>query len=401
MSSELARPELPAGLAHDVEAIAKLPAVPTILRVIAETTGLGFTLVARVTDEHWVACAVHDEISFGLKPGGTLELSTTLCEAVRDTEAPVVMNHASQDPMYSNHPTPKLYGFESYISVPLYGADGAYFGTLCGLDPKPALVDQPKVREMFRLFSELISLQLAAEERHRETSARLLDAQETAQLREQFVAVLGHDLRNPIGAITMATRLILGRPIDEGTRKNVDRIERSARRITDMVDGLLELARAKLGPGIGIKLQDVTDLQDRLGHVVAELRSVNPAREVDVTIAPLGTVRCDAERIGRVLSNLLANAISHGAPGRPVTVDVRTTDGKLVISVHNEGPPIPAETRAHLFKPYTRGGATGARSGLGLGLYIVERIADAHGGTIAVTSDETTGTRFVFTMPAS
>ena len=389
---------LPADLARDVEAIAKLPAVQTILRVIAETTGLGFTLVARVTDEHWVACAVHDEISFGMKPGATLELSTTLCETVRDTHAPVVMNHASLDPMYSTHPTPKLYGFESYISVPLYGADGAYFGTLCGLDPKPSLVDQPRVRDMFRHFSELISLQLAAEERHRETSARLLDAEETAQLREQFVAVLGHDLRNPLGAISMAAQLILGRSIDDGTRKYVDRIERSARRITEMVDALLDLARAKLGSGIGIKLQDVTDLHDRLGHVVAELRSVHPGRELNVAIAPLGTVRCDPERIARVLSNLLSNALSHGAPGRPVTVDVRSTDGKLVLSVHNEGPPIPAETRAHLFEPYTRGGATGARSGLGLGLYIVERIAHAHGGTIEVTSDET-GTRFVLTMP--
>lgn len=399
MSAE-GRP-LPADLARDVEAIAKLPAVPTILRVIAETTGLGFTLVARVTDEHWVACAVHDEISFGLKPGGTLQLSTTLCETVRDTRAPVVMNHASRDPMYSNHPTPKLYGFESYISVPLYGADGGYFGTLCGLDPKPALVDQPKIREMFRHFSELISLQLAAEEHHRETSARLLDAQETAQLHEQFVAVLGHDLRNPLGAISMAAKLVLDRQIDDVTRRNVERIQRSAYRSLEMAEALLDLARAKLGPGIGIMLREVTDLESQLGHVVAELRTVNPTREVDVTIAPLGAVRCDAERVSRVLSNLLSNALSHGAPGRPVTVDVRSTDGMLVISVHNEGPAIPAAIRARLFEPYTRGGGTGARTGLGLGLYIVDRIAKAHGGTIDVTSDETTGTRFVFTMPAS
>jgi hypothetical protein len=123
---------------RDVEAISRLRAVPTILRVISETTGLRFTLVARVTDDEWVACAVHDELSFGLRAGGALALATTLCRKGRAIQAPVATDHASTDPVYCGHPTPGMYGFESYVSVPLFRTDGRYFGRCAAWTPAPA-----------------------------------------------------------------------------------------------------------------------------------------------------------------------------------------------------------------------------------------------------------------------
>src|SRR4051794_36310725 len=96
-------------LSPDVEAVSRLPAVPTILRVVTETTGLRFSLVARVTQDQWIACAVHDEIAFGLKSGDTLDVATTLCSEVRDSRSPIIVEHASEDPLFCTHRTPKMY----------------------------------------------------------------------------------------------------------------------------------------------------------------------------------------------------------------------------------------------------------------------------------------------------
>jgi signal transduction histidine kinase len=383
---------------HDVETIARLPAVPTILRVISETTGLGLTLVARVTEGQWVACAVYDKISFGLEPGDELDLRTTFCKQVRDTRAPVVMDHASRDPVYCDHPTPKRYGFESYISVPVYDGRGEYFGTLCGLDPRPVLVNTPNVMTTFMHFSELISLQLAAEERHQRTTEQLLDARQTAELREQFIAVLSHDLRSPLASLEMAAQGLLQASLDEASRSMVELMRVSAKRMSEMVEDLLDFARAKLGAGIGAELTDASNLEMTLRHVLAELQKANLGRELRVRIEPLGNIRSDAPRLAQLLSNLVSNAFVHGATDRPVDVHVQRSAHLLELSVKNEGSPIPADVQPRLFQPYTRGGP-GSTKGLGLGLYIVKQIADAHGGTVELASTEAEGTSFTFRMP--
>ncbi len=190
-------------IADDVAAIQSIEAVPTILQVIAQTTGMRFACVARVTQDRWTVCAVHDAISFGLTPGDELQVATTLCSVVRDTQAGVVIDHVSEDSHFRDHPCPAMYGFESYISIPLYRRDGEYFGTLCALDPLPAQVSDSATVNTFNLFSQLISTQLQTEDELRASRAALLNAQETAELREQFIAVLGHDLRTPLASILM------------------------------------------------------------------------------------------------------------------------------------------------------------------------------------------------------
>ncbi|MCU1283158.1 MAG: histidine kinase, partial [bacterium] len=265
---------------RDIEAVSHISAVPTILRVVSEVSGLRFSVIARVTQNQWVACAVHDEIAFGVEPGGTLDVATTLCSHVRDSHVPLVIDHASADPVYCNHPTPKMYLFESYVAVPIFLADGSYFGNVCALDPLPRQVNQPKILSMMKLFAELISLQLEIEARQDATRAQLSDVQQTSELREQFIAVLGHDLRNPLSSVSMGTELLLRETLTDDQRKTVERIRASGRRMTELVRHLLDFARARLGGGIGLSLAAVTDLQESVRHVIAELESVNPDREI-------------------------------------------------------------------------------------------------------------------------
>jgi GAF domain-containing protein len=206
----------------DIEAINRLPAVATILEVICRTTGMGFAAVARVTSDRWIACEVLDEIAFGLKPGSELKIETTICNEIRQSGDPVIIDHVAEDGAYSGHHTPALYGFQSYISMPIVLKDGSFFGTLCAIDPQPHKLKNQQVIGMFKLFAELIAFHLDADEKlltHQTTLAEeravfatsqadLLDAQKTAELREQFIAVLGHDLRNPLGAISSGLQLL-------------------------------------------------------------------------------------------------------------------------------------------------------------------------------------------------
>uniref|UniRef100_UPI000F068395 GAF domain-containing protein n=1 Tax=Pseudomonas viridiflava TaxID=33069 RepID=UPI000F068395 len=106
--------------------------------VVTESTGLGFAAVARVTQKSWTACAVLDNLDFGLEAGGELELTCTICHEISSSHQPVVIDHVAEDAKFCAHHTPRLYNFESYISVPIFLADGSFFGTICALDPKPA-----------------------------------------------------------------------------------------------------------------------------------------------------------------------------------------------------------------------------------------------------------------------
>ena len=155
----------PSAAATDVALIGRIGAVPTILRILCETTGLGFAAVARVTETSWTACAVLDKTGFGLEAGGELEVATTFCREIRASRRPVVIDKASEDPVYCGHPTPKLYGFESYVAVPIVKRSGEVFGTICALDRKPAALRDAKALPTLELFAELIAAQIELEER--------------------------------------------------------------------------------------------------------------------------------------------------------------------------------------------------------------------------------------------
>ena len=108
-----------------------------ILTEVCELTKMGFAAVARVTETRWVACQVLDKIEFGLDPGDELNIKQTICDEVRECGEAIVIDEVGADPNWRRHPVPMLYGFESYVSMPIYLSDGSFYGTLCAIDPKP------------------------------------------------------------------------------------------------------------------------------------------------------------------------------------------------------------------------------------------------------------------------
>ncbi len=146
-------------LASDSVAHADGPAIRAVLDEVCRLTRMGFAAVARVTEERWIACQVLDRIDFGLKPGDELALKTTICDDIRQSGEAVVIDYASADLVWQTHATPRLYGFESYASFPIYLDDGSFYGTLCAIDPAPHEVsDSAIVATMRRLAQEVATI---------------------------------------------------------------------------------------------------------------------------------------------------------------------------------------------------------------------------------------------------
>lgn len=382
----------------DIDAIGGIDAVPMILDVVCRMTGMGFAAVARVTEHHWVACAVLDKIAFGLPPGGELPVQTTLCNEIRECGAPVVIDDVSADARYSGHPTPALYGFRSYISMPIWLADGRFFGTLCAIDPQPAQLTTPETFGAFKLFADLIGRHLDAGDRLSKAEASLRSERRTAELRDRFIAVLGHDLRNPLTAITSAASLLEHTERKAELRKLIAVITDSAVRMADLVKDVLDFARGQFGLGLDVQLGSPVDLAPVLAQVVEECRVGLPTGAIEARIAVPDQVQCDSARIAQALSNLLGNALTYGTEGAPIRVVAECHNSMFMMSVANEGNAIPAAVQERLFEPFSRGETIGHHQGLGLGLYIVAEIARAHGGTVELASSAIE-TRFTFSMP--
>lgn len=217
------------------------------------------------------------------------------------------------------------------------------------------------------------------------------------------VAVLAHDLRTPLQAIWFtAAELGKGEPGAATVKKSAERIARAADRMARMIGDLLDFTRIRHGHGIPITPEEA-DLDVVARRAVEEAQAAHPGRRI--ALARRGDVRgvWDADRIAQVASNLVGNAVAYSRPDTEVRVSVSGGEDEVALEVHNQGDPIPPDTMATLFDPFKRGVARGdgeqARRGLGLGLFIADRIARAHGGAIHVASTALTGTTFTVTLP--
>ena len=381
----------------DVEAIQSISIVPSILDVVCRTTGMGFAAIARVTDQKWVTCGVKDAIAFGLKPGSELKVETTICHEIRQNGQAVIIDQVRTNDLFKNHHTPAMYGFQSYISVPIIRKDGSFFGTLCAIDPQPRKLETPEIKGMFHLFADLISLHLDNLEKTQFAEARLLEEKKIAALREEFIAILGHDLRNPVSAISSSLQLMNRMPLDDKAKKLSAIMQNSTHRITGLIDNMLDFARGRLGEGIILSMSK-GNLENTLQNVIRELHAVWPERILETDIVLPEPIYYDANRIGQLFSNLLSNALSHGNKEEPVRIKAGMNGSELVISVANPGTEIPSHILDRLFLPYSRGNTKDGNQGLGLGLYIASEIANAHQGTLSVTSTPEE-TAFTFVMP--
>lgn len=377
--------------------VADIAAIDDILDVVYQLTGLGVVAVAHVTRERWMACNAQDRIGFGMVPGTELPIGQTFCQEVCSTGNPVIFDDAPHDPVYALHPLPGQYGVVSYISVPITLADGCIFGTLCGFDARPNPLRDGAAPGMFRLFAQLIARHIEDRRALRASRLELDETRETARLREQFLAVLGHDLRNPLAALRAGTNILGRADLDDEQRDVVLAMRQTTERMTQLVENLLDLARGRLAGGIRIDPASDVPLTRTLGAVLDEIARAHPERRIETDLRIDSAPAVDHLRIAQMFSNLLGNAVTHGCPEAPIRVSAASLPDRFELSVANGGAPIPAEAQDRLFQPYFRQ-ATSNHGGLGLGLYIASQIARAHGGTLSVQSDAAE-TRFTFTMP--
>ena len=257
-----------------------------------------------------------------------------------------------------------------------------------------------KSSERRRYESELLEARRRSQALEAATQNLLAAERENAVLREQFIAVLGHDLRNPLAGIGGAVRLLRKEGTSEKGRLILDLLDGSAARMSALIDSILDFARGRLGGGLTLAREPDVQIEAVLGQVVDELRVDHDGRTIETEFALRKPVDCDPSRIAQMLSNLIGNALTHGARGLPIRITAKTDAKTLTISVSNGGAAIPAAAMKRLFHPFVRGEVRQTKQGLGLGLYIAHEIAKAHGGQLSVQSTNE-ATRFTFTMPLS
>jgi signal transduction histidine kinase len=222
------------------------------------------------------------------------------------------------------------------------------------------------------------------------------------QSRDMFLGVLGHDLRNPIGAVLMAARRMTKEgAADSKQNAMAGRIAQTMERATSILDDLLELTRSAFGSEIPLRRSQM-DLSVLGSQIVEEMRSLSEVRQIKVITSGETGGEWDQARLGQVFSNLIGNALQYSPADSVITLRIAGKTDQVSISVHNEGEPIPPDEQKSIFKPLTRGvdGATNSRSAnLGLGLFITQKIITAHGGSISVQSASGAGTTFTISLP--
>ncbi|WDF45572.1 PAS domain-containing sensor histidine kinase [Chryseobacterium sp. KACC 21268] len=225
------------------------------------------------------------------------------------------------------------------------------------------------------------------QESKQQAESSLLTEQQHAVIREQFIAVLGHDLRNPLAGVMSAAQMLARNNLNERDSKMVNIIQTGSKRMLEMINNIMDLARGRLGGGITIEPVQ-TDLKKLLQSIVDELSIAWPDRIIHSTYDIDQSVECDPARFSQLISNLLSNAITHGADDDPVFLKATVDSRSWEISVINSGKAIPQSILDHLFHPFHRDTDHSSSNGLGLGLFIASEIAKAHQGTLTVQSDE-------------
>ncbi|NVJ01864.1 PAS domain S-box protein [Myxococcus sp. AM009] len=236
-------------------------------------------------------------------------------------------------------------------------------------------------------------------EQERELHARRL--QEQAEFEQQLIGIVSHDLRNPLGAILLGTeRLRRSEELDPNALKSVERIHASASRAVRMVKELLDFTQARLGGGIRLERAPI-DIHALVRTAVQEVEEAHPSAHVSVVTSGDGQGAWDADRLSQVIQNLVTNAVKYGQPEAPIEVTLEGAGDQVTLSVHNEGPPIAPERLPNLFQPLQRGTdeVDVASRSVGLGLFIVKAVVDAHQGHIDVSSAPGEGTTFTVTLP--
>ena len=272
----------------------------------------------------------------------------------------------------------------------------ALFGTTDRDKYERELLNARKLAEA--LLQERTSTELALHQAQAELSEAYAIAQRRALFAEQMVAIVSHDLKNPLTAIRMATDMLARSERTPKERQLLGHIGQSSERAPRMIADLLDFTQARVGHGISIKTTPL-DLHSVILHAVDELRVAFPKVTLKHQAEGMGEACLDADRVQQIIGNLVANSVAYGDLLMPITITSRLGEGGCQVAVHNHGAAIPQTLLAGLFEPMTRGTDQGSEvRSVGLGLYIVRELARAHGGDVVVSSCATKGTTFTVTL---
>lgn len=235
------------------------------------------------------------------------------------------------------------------------------------------------------------------------TEAAVRYSEKIEQSRELFLGILAHDLRTPLGAISGLAELLMRAKNPDRNVEFASQISISAGRMAHMITDLIELTRVQLGSGISVNPTE-TDMRQICANALAEMRAFHPERAFQLDAEENLIGKWDEQRISQVLSNLLGNAVQHGAHDSTIKVTAKRVKNNIEVSVHNNGQAVPSELLPILFDRFVQGKAgfrsdEGQAASLGLGLYIAKEIVVAHGGTINVHSTDSEGTNFIVCIP--
>jgi len=274
--------------------------------------------------------------------------------------------------------------------------DLALFGTTDRDKYERELLNARKLAEA--LLQQRTTAEMALQQAQAELSEAYAVAQRRALFAEQMMAIVSHDLKNPLTAIRMASDFLSRSERTPKERQLLGHIAQSSERAQRMIADLLDFTQARVGHGISIKTTSL-DLHAVIQHAVDELRVAFPNATLKHNTEGKGAACLDADRVQQVIGNLVANSVAYGDLLMPITITSRLADSGCEIAVHNHGTVIPETLLAGLFEPMTRGTDQGSEvRSVGLGLYIVRELAKAHGGDVAVSSCENTGTTFTVTF---
>ena len=397
-------------LFEDFEAVKQIPIVPMMLDVVCQVTGMGFAAVARVTEDRWLACSVRDDVNFGLAEGGELKVETTICNEIRGCRTPVVIDHVADDPLFKHHHTPKMYGLQSYISVPIILKDGSFFGTLCAIDSKPANINNTKVIGTFTMFAELLAFHLQSlnllERSHKvnlDLSHRNKILTDVNNDLDNFVYTASHDLKSPIANITALIDVLSStlekETLDRGKiGKVIELMKTSLNRFSFTLSDLTTFIESNNANAEEMSeevnfLEVVEHVKQDLNNLIAESNA-----RIDVVCIETPVLNFPKKNLKSMLYNLVSNAIKYRSPERApqVVVSMEKADGKLTLCVEDNGLGIPADKKDKVFTMFQR--FHNHVEGSGLGLYIVKRMIDNSKGKIDVDSVLNKGTKFTITF---
>jgi nitrogen-specific signal transduction histidine kinase len=294
------------------------------------------------------------------------------------TMQPLLTHSAETDPLVEN-PVLRMKGVKALYGIPL----------VCG----DALIGVAKMGSRtatdFLPDDRLILTSTA------ERAAAFISQKRIAEDRELFLHVLGHDLRSPLNSIVLGAKLVEKQePLPSYVERGIGRVLSAAERMDRLIGDMTDFTKVRVSGGLPLERESV-DLGELVAEIAREVQAKG-GRELQLERVGDATGEWDRGRLLRLIANLVNNAVSYGDASKPVTLRVEGADGRVVLSVHNEGDPIPPELQPHLFEVFRRG-SKGA--GSGLGLYIVQEIAHAHGGRVDVDSAPGRGTTFYVRLP--